>query len=538
MNRIRPLLYPTKRYLTTKKLITTPIYYVNSKPHIGHLYTNVISDVYSRYFELTGDKVLQSTGCDEHGLKIYQASTKQSITPQLFCDKIAYNFLKLKEKSEMKEDTIFIRTSEERHKKIIREVWLELERKGYIYKDFYEGWYAISDEAFVKEEEVEKKGDKYYVKSSQSEVVWMNEPTYKFKLSMFKEQIQQFILENENAILPLTRRNEVLSLIEDGINDLSISRPTERVKWGIQVPNDNTQTIYVWLDALFNYLTVTEYPDVNYRQYFDNRIHIVGKDILKFHTIYWYGFCLALGLSLPKVVLAHGHWTNLGMKMSKSKGNSVDPIPLIEQFGSDPIRYFLLRNGGDFNMDSDFNENTLKVKYKKELVSLLGNLILRITSPSINPEQNIQIITDTKEFNMEEHQLILQFNNIISQSNQYMLQYQPNKSIELIINGLILANQYIQKKEPWKLNNITDFDKKQKILYLLFEIIKITTILLLPIMPIKCNQILTILNIDESKRNLSNIEFMKGWNITNNNKIHLINKEKLIEYSPLFPKLN
>ncbi len=316
--------------------ITTPIYYVNDKPHIGHAYTSLACDMIARFKHLDGYNVKFLTGTDEHGQKIEKAAAANGVSPQEFVDEVSSSFRELAKALDLTNDD-FIRTTEPRHKQAAQHLWNQLVASGNIYLGEYAGWYAIRDEAFYQEDElVNGKAP------TGAEVEWVKESSYFFKLSAWEEPLLEYYAKHPEAIQPESRRNEVLRFIEGGLKDLSISRTT--LKWGIPVPGDPDHVMYVWLDALTNYLSALGYPKNDYQQYWDQAVHVVGKDIIRFHSVYWPAFLMAAGLTPPKTVFAHGWWTVEGEKMSKSLGNVIDPIEMINTYGADAFRYFLLRD--------------------------------------------------------------------------------------------------------------------------------------------------------------------------------------------------
>lgn len=341
--------------------ITTPIYYVNDAPHIGHAYTTIASDVLARFKRLDGFEVMFLTGTDEHGQKIEKSAAKAGVDIQSFTDKFSETFRSLNKTLNISNDD-FIRTTEPRHKKTVQEIWKKLLASGNIYLGSYSGWYAVRDEAFYAESEiVDGKAP------TGAEVEWITEPSYFFKLSAWQDKLLKFYDDHPDFIAPTSRRNEVLSFVKGGLHDLSVSRTS--FKWGIPIPNDEHHVMYVWLDALFNYYSAIHNEE---RQHFwPCDLHIVGKDILRFHAIYWPAFLMACNLPLPKRVYAHGWWTNDGEKISKSLGNTIDPVKLIEEFNLDYVRYFLMTEmpfGNDGNYSRSAFINKVNSQDRKSVV--------------------------------------------------------------------------------------------------------------------------------------------------------------------------
>ena len=323
--------------------VTTPIYYVNDLPHIGHAYTTLACDVLARFMRLDGYDVKFLTGTDEHGQKVEKSALDDGMEPQAFTDKVSQNFRELSGALNFSNED-FIRTTEARHVRSCQALWDVLMEAGEIYLGSYAGWYAVRDEAFYTEAELTETPDGKKIAASGAEVGWVEEPSYFFRLSAWQDRLLEFYEKNPDFIVPETRRNEVISFVRGGLKDLSVSRTT--FKWGIPVPGDDAHIMYVWLDALTNYITAVGFPDVEseeYTKYWPANVHMVGKDILRFHAVYWPAFLMGAGLDPPKRVYAHGWWTNEGQKISKSLGNVIDPHALVARYGLDQVRYFLLR---------------------------------------------------------------------------------------------------------------------------------------------------------------------------------------------------
>ncbi len=339
--------------------ITTPIYYPSAKPHMGHAYSSIIADFFARFKRIDGFNVSFLTGTDEHGLKIQRAAENKGLEPLVFCDEISKTFRNLSKILNLT-NTDFIRTTEERHRKSVQNLWNELEKNDEIYLSKYSGWYSVSDEAFYTDEEIEEIDGKKISISSKSPVEWMDEESYFFRLSKWEKKLLEYYEKNPDFILPKSRRNEVISFVKSGLKDLSVSRKS--FSWGIQVPNNNEHVIYVWLDALTNYISALNYPDIKnqkYTTFWPATVHLIGKDILRFHAVYWPAFLLAAKLPLPKKVYGHGWILSGEEKMSKSKGNILDPIEIIDQYGLDPLRYYLIK---EVSFGNDGNISLRKVR--------------------------------------------------------------------------------------------------------------------------------------------------------------------------------
>ncbi|HEX6141244.1 MAG TPA: methionine--tRNA ligase, partial [Geminicoccaceae bacterium] len=352
--------------------VTTPIYYVNDSPHIGHAYTTLACDTLARFARLEGRRTKLLTGTDEHGQKVEKAAAAAGLAPQTFTDQVSERFRELARRMDVSNDD-FIRTSEPRHLRAVQALWQTLRERDQIYLDSYSGWYSVRDETYFSESElVDGRAP------TGAPVEWVEEPSYFFRLSAWQEPLLRLYEECRGFILPGTRRNEVISFVRGGLQDLSVSRTS--FSWGIPVPDDPKHVIYVWLDALTNYLSVLGYPDreaEDLRTFWPADVHVVGKDILRFHAVYWPAFLMAAGIEPPRRVFAHGWWTNEGQKISKSLGNVIDPLELIDTYGLDQTRYFLLREV-PFGNDGDFSHAAMINRMNRDLANDYGNLVQRV----------------------------------------------------------------------------------------------------------------------------------------------------------------
>ncbi|KAI8374407.1 tRNA synthetases class I (M)-domain-containing protein [Radiomyces spectabilis] len=434
------------------------------------------------------------------------------MAPLDFCDKVSQSFKSLCDRADIGYTT-FMRTTEPRHKEAVAALWNELLKNGYIYKGKHEGWYAVSDEAFYASNQVEERfdevtGEKVMVAiESGQRVEWTTEENYKFKLSAFQNKLLQWIENNPKAIVPSNRRNEVVSWIQAGLADLSISRLRSRLDWGIQVPNDSEHTIYVWLDALTNYLTATGYPwieDSAEKEAWPAKVHVVGKDIVRFHAIYWPAFLMAAGLPLPTQILAHAHWTMGKQKMSKSRGNVADPFEILDKYGVDPVRYYLVRDGGLAD-DGDYSEDMIKKRYKKDLAGQLGNLLNRSSSSSLNPEGVVPgLAGELDERDVTLHQALSQ---LLPTFDEAFENREFNKGFSAVFDMLAEANRHFTDNEPWNL--VKDPSQKARldtVLHYAMESCRIAGILLQPVMPTKMNHLLTRLGVAQDKRTLADAQ--------------------------------
>ena len=480
--------------------ITTPIYYPSAKPHMGHAYSSIIADFFARFKKIDGYDVYFLTGTDEHGLKIQRAAEKKNVEPLKFCNEISQTFKDLSKTLNLS-NTDFIRTTEERHKNSVQKLWNKLEQNDDIYLSKYSGWYSVSDEAFYNEDEIVEENGKKVAKSSKSPVEWMDEESFFFRLSKWEKSLLKYYKENPNFIQPNARKNEVISFVESGLKDLSISRKS--FSWGIKVPNNDNHVIYVWLDALTNYISALGYPDTNsklFKKFWPASIHLIGKDILRFHAIYWPAFLLAAGIELPKKIYGHGWILSDDEKMSKSKGNILDPLEIIQKYGLDPLRYYLIKEVS-FGNDGNISQERLEDCINSDLANNYGNLCQRtISFASKNCENRIP-----KEINFtDEDRLILDnftsnIDNIRSQIDNQNINYY----IDFIVNSLFAANKYFNDQEPWKKKD--DPIRLNTIVYTTLEIIRKISFMLYPIIPETSLKALKIFNIKEDQINLDSI---------------------------------
>ncbi len=505
--------------------ITTPIYYPSAKPHMGHAYSSIVADVFARFKRLDGYKVFFLTGTDEHGLKIQKAADKNEMDPKKFCDKISKTFKDLSNTLNLSNDD-FIRTTEPRHHKAVQHLWTKLFSNGDIYLSKYNGWYSVSDEAYYNEDETIKKNDKRVSSTSGSEVEWVEEESYFFKLSSWQDKLLDFYDKNPNFILPTSRKNEVISFVKGGLKDLSISRKS--LTWGIKVPNDEKHIIYVWLDALTNYLSALNYPDQEsslLKNFWPADLHIIGKDILRFHAVYWPAFLLAAGVNPPKKVYGHG-WILAGEeKMSKSKGNILDPIEMIEKYGLDQLRYYLIKEVSFGNDGSISNEN-IENCINSDLANNYGNFCQRTFSFAEKNCKNT-IPSDVK-FNDKDLSLLNSFSENINSIRSFIDEQKLTDYVKFIIDKTFDANKYFNDEAPW--DKKKDPKRLNTIVYVSLEIIRKISILLNPIIPNSANKALKSLNLDIKKLSLETISVHNSnkGNTKLNNQGILFNKIKKI----------
>jgi methionyl-tRNA synthetase len=473
--------------------ITTPIYYVNDSPHLGHAYTNIASDVLARYHRICGNEVYFLTGTDEHGQKVQKAAEDKKISPQVFTDEVSNRFRDLASNLNLTNDG-FIRTTEPRHIKAAQALWNKLMENGHIYLHKYAGWYSVRDEAFYQENElIDGKAP------TGAPVEWVEEPSYFFDLSKWQDKLLEYYEQNPDFILPKSRKAEVISFVKSGLKDLSISRTS--FNWGVPVPNDNKHIMYVWLDALTNYISAIGYPDIDnnlFKEFWPANIHMVGKDILRFHAIYWPAFLMAADLPLPKHIVAHGWWMNEGQKMSKSIGNVIDPNRLINEYGLDQARYYMLREV-PFGNDGNFSRVNLINRVNSELANNIGNLAQRTLSMIVKHCDN-----KVPEIKIMDEDLLIFVQNAVINYQKYMELCQFSDAIEQIVSIGVKANIYIDVNAPWNLRK-NDIVKMGEVLANLVHMMRYIGILLLPFIPEAAAKLLDMIGVDNNYRNINDI---------------------------------
>ncbi|CAK7220549.1 methionyl-tRNA synthetase [Sporothrix curviconia] len=557
--------------------VTTPIFYVNADPHIGHMYSMVLADVLKRWQTLKGRRALLCTGTDEHGLKVQQAAARAGVPPKQFCDETAGVFLDLAKRSGLAND-FFIRTTDPDHIAAARAIWRRLRRKGYIYQSQHSGWYCVSDETFYPTALVEKRMDpttgKVEVASVETGkmVEWTEERNYHFRMTAVRDRLLQFYKENPEFIVPAARLNDVVHWVTNHLEDLSISRPASRLTWAVPVPEDESQTVYVWVDALVNYLTKAGYPErwapeeakevaaqaelegtetaeavlidgnVQVGVHTENDaplppplrtvaltpaqrarqegggwpadVHVIGKDILRFHAVYWPALLLALDLPLPKQLLSHAHWTLGRKKMSKSVGNVVNPFYAMDRFGVDAMRYYLVHDGG-IEDDGDYGNEHIVDRYKKGLQGGLGNLLGRITRTTRwNVREAVEVkgatsFTEAAGASNESVQRQVQsIQGVALLASEHMDRLDPRSALHSIMDVVYQTNRFLQETAPWDLAKQLQTSPNDEMLqsrlhtsvYLTAEALRVVGILLQPVMPVKATEVLDILGVSQEKR--------------------------------------
>ncbi|MCB8876137.1 methionine--tRNA ligase [Acidisoma silvae] len=487
--------------MTKSFYVTTPIYYVNGAPHIGHAYTSIAADVLARWKRLDGYDVFFLTGTDEHGQKVEKAALDAGVDPQTFTDQVAEQFQTLAVALGLSNDD-FIRTTEERHKRACAALWTKLLDAGHIYLDHYEGWYAVRDEAFYAEDELTTNVHGIRVAPSGAPVEWVREPSYFFRLSAWQDKLLAHYEANPDFIGPNARRNEVLSFVKGGLIDLSVSRTS--FTWGVPVPNDPAHVMYVWLDALTNYLTATGYPDADAprARFWPADVHMVGKDIIRFHAVYWPAFLMAADIPLPKRVAANGWWTAEGEKMSKSVGNVVEPNALIGEFGLDAVRFFLLREM-PFGNDGDFSRRALISRLNVELANDLGNLCQRSLSMiAKNCDGKLPPLpTPLTEADIA---LLSQAQALPALLGAAIEAQAFHVALEEAWKVIRAGNAYIDHQAPWALKK-TDIVRMASVLRVLADVIRHVATVLQPFMPDSMGRMLDQLVVPADGRTLAGL---------------------------------
>ncbi|ECO2104172.1 methionine--tRNA ligase [Campylobacter jejuni] len=476
------------------RYITTPIYYVNDVPHLGHAYTTIIADTLARFYRLQGHETRFLTGTDEHGQKIEEAAKLRNSTPQEYADKISFEFKKLWDEFEITYD-IYARTTDTRHIEFVKAMFLKMWQKGDIYKDEYEGHYCISCESFFTQSQLIN--DCSCPDCGKNTTI-LKEESYFFKLSKYQDKILKWY-EEKDPILPKNKKNELVNFVQSGLKDLSITRTS--FDWGIKLPqeiNDDKHIIYVWLDALFIYISSLDFQSKGENaKFWPAHVHLVGKDILRFHAIYWPAFLMSVDLPLPKFIGAHGWWTKEGEKMSKSKGNVVKPKEVVDAYGSEAFRYFLLREV-PFGNDGDFSENMLINRINAELSNEFGNLLNRIIGMSTKYSQgNISKEGVLKFYNAELNQAKEHLNLAV----EFLENLQCNRYLEELFKALSVANLAISKYEPWNLIKENKHEQANALVALCANILAKTSLLLSPTLPKSCEKVALALNFEISSTN-------------------------------------
>ena len=487
--------------MTRRFYVTTPIYYVNGAPHIGHAYTSIAADVMARFHRLAGHDVFFLTGTDEHGQKVEQAAQAAGVEPQAFVDRIAADFRDMADAMAISYDD-FIRTTEPRHVAGTQALWERVAQNDAIYLGAYEGWYALRDECFYGEDELTTGPDGQKLAPTGAPVEWVKEPSYFFRLSAFQDRLLELYERHPEFLGPHGARNEIISFVRQGLRDLSISRTS--FKWGIPVPGDEAHVMYVWFDALTNYLTALGFPDTNGPRaaYWPADLHLVGKDIARFHAVYWPAFLMAAGIDVPRRIFANGWWTIEGQKMSKSIGNVIDPRDLVREFGLDAVRFFLLREV-PFGGDSDLSRKALITRNNVELANDLGNLAQRTLS--LVAKNCEGIIPERGDATVEDTQLLGQVAVLPQLMAVQMERCALTDALEDVWKVIRACNAYIDHQAPWALRK-TDTARMATVLRVLLDALRGIATVLQPFMPQTMERMLDQLAVQPDERSLAALE--------------------------------
>ncbi|MFC1666851.1 methionine--tRNA ligase [Candidatus Omnitrophota bacterium] len=506
-----------------KYYITTPLYYVNADPHIGHSYTNIACDALARFKRLKGDKVLFSTGTDEHGQKIKEAAEAKDMEPNVFVDTVVPRFKELWKKLNISYDD-FIRTTEPRHERVVENILEILYKKGDLYEGEYSGWYCTPCESFwTKAQLVEEK-----CPDCKRSVEHIKEKNFFFRLSKYQKWLVDYINSHEGFILPVIRRNEILSFLKNPLYDLCISRPKSRLSWGVGIPFSRDHVTYVWFDALINYISVCGYGDdeAKFNELWPADLHMIGKDILRPHTVYWPIMLHAVGLEPPKTVFAHGWWKIGGDKMSKSKGNIADPIDLVNRFGVDAYRFFLLREV-PFGMDGSFSESALISRINSDLANDLGNLLHRTLS--MIEKYFSGVVPERRKTNSADEItkcLIEKINKLGPEITSAMDEIDFGKSIASIWELINKSNKFIEQKAPWKLSKENKIEELKDMMYDLYEALRIVSMSLRPFLPMASDEMAEQLGLKKKQGGLEDLR----WGLKSSGA-------KIKKGKPLFPRI-
>jgi len=477
--------------------VTTAIAYPNGEPHIGHAYEMIATDAIARWKRLEGRDVFFLTGTDEHGIKMVQTAEAQGIPVRELADRNAARFKSLAATLDLSNDD-FIRTTEPRHYKSVQDIWRKMaaSQNGDIYQSTYKGWYSVRDEAYFDESELTEGPGGKKLAPSGAEVAWVEEPSYFFRLSAYQQKLLDFYEANPDFIAPRERRNEIISFVKGGLLDLSVSRTT--FDWGIPVPDAPGHVMYVWVDALTNYITGVGYPDTEstqFKTYWPADLHVIGKDIIRFHAVYWPAFLMSAGIELPKRVVAHGFLTVDGKKMSKSIGNVIDPFELIEEFGVDTVRFFFLREVS-FGNDGDYSRDKIVTRTNADLANGLGNLAQRsLTMINKNCDGRVPV---PGLFNKDDEALFASVDAAIATAVAAMDAQVVHEAVGAIWEVIAEADRYFAGQEPWALKK-TDFKRMETVLYVTAEVIRRVAIPALAFIPGSAGRLLDFLSVGRSK---------------------------------------
>src|SRR6516225_4169689 len=476
--------------------ITTAISYPNGAPHIGHAYEAIATDAIARFMRLDGHDVYFLTGTDEHGIKMLQTATRDGMTPRELADRNVSRFQAMVKRLDCSNDQ-FIRTTEERHYRSSQAIWERMNKAGDIYLSKYAGWYSVRDEAYYADGETTVGEDKVRRAPTGTPVEWVEEESYFFRLSAYQDKLLDLYQRVPDFVLPRERLNEVASFVRGGLQDLSISRTT--FTWGIPVPGDSRHIMYVWVDALTNYLTGVGFPDTdsaNFKRWWPADLHVIGKDIVRFHAVYWPAFLMSAGIELPRRIFSHGFLFNRGEKMSKSVGNVIDPFALADAYGVDQLRYFLLREV-PFGQDGNYSHEAIVARINADLANDLGNLAQR--SLSMIAKQFGGELRKPGTLSSADQAILAAADGMIGRARDAMTTQQLHQVLNAVWSVVAEANRYFAGEAPWALAK-TDPQRQGTVLYVTAEILRQVSILILPFMPTAAGKLLDLLAIPEAER--------------------------------------
>src|SRR5271156_6502055 len=485
----------------TPYYITTAIAYPNGAPHIGHAYEAIATDAIARFMRLDGYDVFFLTGTDEHGQKIQQTAVREGMTARELVDRNVQRFRAMVERMNCSNDD-FIRTTEPRHYRASSAIWERMAAAGDIYLDKYSGWYSVRDEAFYDESETRLDDKRTRLGPNNTPVEWVEEESYFFKLSKYADKLLDLYKRVPDFVLPKERLNEVASFVRGGLQDLSLSRTT--FDWGIKVPGNDKHIMYVWVDALTNYITAVGFPDTaseKFKTYWPADLHVIGKDIVRFHAVYWPAFLMSAGIAVPRRIFSHGFLFNRGEKMSKSVGNVIDPFALAEAYGVDPLRYFFLREV-PFGQDGNYSHEAIINRINADLANDLGNLAQR--SLSMAARQLGGVLPPPAALSAADHAILAAADAMIGKAREAMPTQQLHQVLHAVWAVVADANRYFAGEAPWALAK-TDPAKQGTVLYVTAEVLRQVAILALPFMPASAAKLLDLLAVPDDERTFSSL---------------------------------
>mgnify|MGYP001287150564 FL=1 len=486
--------------MTNPFYISTAISYTNGPPHIGHAYEVIAADAIARFKRLDGYDVFFLTGTDEHGLKVQKKAKEMGVDPKKYVDDISKEFIKLSISLDCSNND-FIRTTDERHIKNVHSIWKILFDKGDIYLDQYSGWYSITDEAFYNEEELIKTESNSFLSPNGNPVEWVDEESYFFKLSKYENNLLELYEKNEEFIFPNSRMNEIKNFVKSGLKDISISR--KNISWGIPVKENTDHSIYVWLDALTNYISALDWCDNNelFKRFWPADVHLIGKDITRFHAVYWPAFLLSAGIKLPKMIFSHGFLLNKGEKISKSKGNTVDPFELIDLYGVDQLRFYLLSTT-PFGNDGNYSHELITNHSNALLSNDLGNLSQRCLK-MVYSKCNGKIPNKSNLISIDKSLLDNAY-KLHDHSLEFMSKYQIHSYLNSIFDVIAATNKYFSDQKPWELDKENP-ERMSTVLWVTCEVLRVVSILLQPVLIKGSKKLLDFLNVDLKKRSFNHL---------------------------------